>query len=290
MLSIAQFLSDLTNPALSFLPRALAAAVIAAVVCAVVGVHVVLRSMAFIGDAVSHAVFPGIAIAFIVQSSILVGGAIAGAVVAVAVAVLSQRRRLTEDTIIGVLFAAAFALGLLIISRSPAYSGSLESVLFGSVTGISSADLRIAVITGVAVIGLTLALTRPLTLIALDRESARALNVPVLALDIVFALLVTAAIVISVRAVGNVLVIALLVTPPATARLVCRSLPGLLTSAAAIAATGACLGVYLSWALNWPTSATIVLTLTAGFLLTWMLAPALVLLPRAGRRPSSLPS
>ena len=136
-LSPYDFFRDLTNPALAFLPRALLIAVVAALVCGSVGVHVVLRGMAFIGDAVAHSVFPGLAIAFVCGGSLVLGGALAGVVTAVLVALLAQNRRLKEDSVIGVLFVGAFALGVAIIARAPGYAGSLQDFLFGSITGIS---------------------------------------------------------------------------------------------------------------------------------------------------------
>lgn len=136
-----------------FMQRAFAVAVMCGVVSGVVGAHVVLRGMAFIGDAVSHSVFPGVAIAFVFQFNLVVGGAVAGLLTAVAVAVFSQNRRLKEDTVIGVFFAAAFGLGIVILSTAPGYSGSLESFLFGQILGISNED-----VTTVAVMGSVLLL------------------------------------------------------------------------------------------------------------------------------------
>ncbi|MDY5786231.1 MULTISPECIES: anchored repeat-type ABC transporter permease subunit [unclassified Corynebacterium] len=273
MLTPIDFLQDLTNPALGFLPRALFISIIVAAVCGVVGTHVVLRGMAFIGDAVAHAVFPGLAIAFAMQASILLGGAVAGAAVAILIAVFSQRRRVKEDTVIGIFFAASFAIGLVIIARVDGYTGSLTSVLFGSITGVSERDIIVATIVGAVVTLVILALTPQLTAVALDRETARAMNLPVVLLDIVLYLAVTAAVVISIRTIGNILVLALLLTPAATARLVTNKLTAMMALSAAIGVTGSIVGLYLSWAADMPTGATIVLTLTAGFLVTWALSP-----------------
>lgn len=270
MLTINQFLLDLTNPALAFLPRALIAASISAVVCAVVGSHVVLRSMAFIGDAVAHAIFPGIAIAFALQGSVLIGGAVAGAVVAVGVALISQRRQLKEDTIIGVFFAATFALGLVVISRIEGYTASLTSFLFGSLTGVSREGLIVAVVVGLIILAVMFVLHRPLTAVALDRETAAAMNVPVVWCDVALYLAVTAAVVISVQTVGNILVIALLITPAATARLLARRLPTMMALAALFGALGTLVGMYLSWAIDLPAGATIVLVLTVWFAVVWV--------------------
>lgn len=268
-----QFIQDLTNPALAFLPRALLAAIVSALVCAVVGTHVVLRSMAFIGDAVAHAVFPGIAIAFALHGSVLLGGAVAGALVAVAVATLSQRRRIKEDTLIGVLFAAAFALGLVIISRVDGYTASLTTFLFGSLTGVSASSLVLSGCVGILVIALLVAFRRPLAAVTLDRETAQAMNIPVLAMDILLYLCVTAAVVISVQTVGNILVLALLVTPAAAARLLTERLASMMWLAAAFGAGGSLIGMYFSWALDLPAGATIVLVVTALLALTWAASP-----------------
>lgn len=270
MLTPVEFLQDLTNPALGFLSRALLISLIVAIVCGVVGTHVVLRGMAFIGDAVAHAVFPGLAVAFALQFPVLLGGAVAGVVVAVLIAVFSQRRRVKEDTVIGIFFAASFALGLVIIARVEGYTASLTSVLFGSITGVADGDILVAAIVGTAVIALLLALTPQLTAVALDRETARAMNLPVLLLDLVLYLAVTAAVVISVSTIGNILVLALLITPAATARLLTDRLPAMMALSAALGALGSLLGLYLSWAADLPTGAAIVLTVTAAFLAVWL--------------------
>lgn len=273
MLSFGDFLADLMNPALGFLPKALIVAMLSAIVCAVVGTHVVLRSMAFIGDAVAHAVFPGIAIAFALQGSVLLGGAVAGAVVALLVATFSQRRRIKEDTLIGIFFAAAFAVGLVVISRIDGYTASLTSFLFGSLTGVSNSQVYAVAGVGFVVVSLLIILQRPLSAVALDRESAQAMNLPVFILDIVLYLAVTAAVVISISTIGNILVLALLVTPAATARMLSDRLSIMMVLSALIGAAASFIGLYFSWALDMPTGATIVLTVTVFFLAAWLFAP-----------------
>lgn len=273
MISFTQFLSDLTNPALAFLPKALLISVLCSLVCAVVGTHVVLRGMAFIGDAVAHAVFPGIAVAFALQGSVLLGGAVAGAIVALLVAVFSQRRRVKEDTLIGIFYAAAFALGLVIISRIDGYTASLTSFLFGSITGVSDSDITLVCGVGLVVLAILLLLNKELVTVSLDRESARALGLPVFLLDLVMYVMVTAAVVISVRTIGNILVLALLITPAATARLLTDRLPIMMTLSAIFGTVASFFGLYLSWAANLPTGATIVLTCTALFLICWVMSP-----------------
>ena len=264
MLTPIDFLNDLLNPQLAFLPRALLIAITSALVCGVVGAHVVLRGMAFIGDAVAHSVFPGLAVAFVSGTNLVLGGAVAGILTAVTVALLAQNRRLKEDSIIGVLFVGAFALGVVIISRAPGYSGSLQQFLFGSITGVPAREVPVALIA---------ALNKEIVAVSLDRETARAAGLPVLALDIALYVCVSLAVVISVQTIGNILVLALLVIPAATARLLTDRLLTMMIMGPLLGALGSLLGVYLSWSADLPTGATIVLVLGVMFALAWLLAP-----------------
>lgn len=282
-MAIQDFLSDLLNPDLRFLPKALAVAVMSALVCGVVGCYVVLRGMAFIGDAVAHAVFPGLAVAFVVSGNLIVGGTIAGVVTAVLIAVFSQTRRLREDSVIGIFFVGAFALGVVIISRAPGYAGSLEQFLFGSLAGIPDRDLVVVAIAGLGVLAVVLALHPQLVAVTLDREMARALGLRVFWYDLTLYVLVTLAVVISVQTIGNVLVLALLVAPAATARLLTDRLAVMMTLAPLLGGLVAVVGLYVSWSWDLPVGATVVLVLTAAFLLAWLLAPRHGAVARLGR-------
>lgn len=272
-MSIGDFIGDLFNPDLAFLPKALAVAVMSSIVCGVIGCHVVLRGMAFIGDAVAHAVFPGLAVAFVIQGSLVLGGSVAGILTAVLVAVFSQNRRIKEDAVIGVFFVGAFALGIVIISQAPGYAGSLQQFLFGSITGIPDRDLYTVAFTGLGVLAVLLLAHKEIVAVSLDREMARALGLRVFALDLLLYVCVTLAVVISLQTIGNVLVLALLVTPAATARLLTDRLGVMMVLSPTIGAIGATVGLYLSWSYDLPVGGTIVLVLTTGFLATWLLAP-----------------
>lgn len=284
------FLTDLFNPDLAFLPKALAVAVMSSLVCGVVGCYVVLRGMAFIGDAVAHAVFPGLAVAFVVSGNLVVGGTIAGVITAVLVALFSQNRRLKEDAVIGVFFAASFALGIVIISQAPGYAGSLQQFLFGSIAGIPTSDLYVVGVTGLVVLAALFALHKEFVTISLDRESARALGVPVFWLDLLLYVLITLAVVISVQTIGNILVLALLITPAATARLLTDRLGVMMTLAPLIGGGSALVGVYISWSWDLPTGGTIVLVLTAAFLAAFFLSPRQGLLMRLITRRAGRPA
>jgi manganese/iron transport system permease protein len=279
-MSPAEFVTDLLNPDLAFLPKALLIAVLAAVVCGVVGCYVVLRGMAFIGEAVAHAVFPGLAVAFVVSGNLVLGGTVAGILTAVLIAVFSQNRRLKEDSVIGIFFVAAFALGIVIISRAPGYAGSLQQFLFGSITGIPDEDIYVAAGTGLLVLAILFLLHKELVAVSIDRETARAMGLKVFWLDLTLYVLVTLAVVISVQTIGNILVLALLITPAATARLLTDRLGIMMLLAPALGGLAALGGLYISWSWDYPTGGTIVLVSTAGFLAAWFLAPRQGLIAR----------
>lgn len=288
MLSPYEFLLDLLNPNLAFLPRALLMAVTSALVCGVVGAHVVLRGMAFIGDAVAHAVFPGLAVAFVLSGSLVIGGAVAGMSTAILVALLSQNRRLKEDSVIGVLFVGAFALGIVIISQAPGYAGSLQDFLFGSITGVPAEEVPTALLGAGLVIGVIAFFHKEIVAVSLDRESARAAGLPVMFLDIILYVAVSLAVVISVQTIGNVLVLALLITPAATARLLTDRLIPMMCLGPAIGALASLIGLYLSWSIDLPTGGTIVLVLTAFFAVAWLFAPRHGIFARAKKEKAAL--
>jgi manganese/iron transport system permease protein len=278
------FLVDLFNPDLRFLPKALAVALMSSIVCGVVGCYVVLRGMAFIGDAVGHAVFPGLAVAFVLSGNLLLGGAAAGVLTAVLIAILSQNRRLKEDSVIGVLFAGSFALGIVIISRAPGYAGSLQQFLFGSITGILDKDIYLVAIVGTVLLALVFLLHKELVGVSLDREMARAIGLPVFWLDLALYVMVTVAVVISVQTIGNILVLALLIAPAATARMLTDRLVTMMFLSPALGALSAFVGLYISWSYDFPVGGTIVLVATAFFLAAWLLAPRHGVLAKRVRR------
>lgn len=283
-MSPIDFFVDLFNPDLRFLPKALAVALMSSVVCGVIGCYVVLRGMAFIGDAVGHAVFPGLAVAFVLSGNLLIGGAAAGVLTAVLIAILSQNRRLKEDSVIGVLFAGSFALGIVIISRAPGYAGSLQQFLFGSITGILDKDIYLVAIVGTVLLALVFVLHKELVGVSLDREMARAIGLPVFWLDLALYVMVTVAVVISVQTIGNILVLALLIAPAATARLLTDRLVTMMFLSPTLGALSAFVGLYISWSYDFPVGGTIVLVATALFLAAWLAAPRHGVLAKRVRR------
>ncbi|HET6261540.1 MAG TPA: iron chelate uptake ABC transporter family permease subunit, partial [Chloroflexia bacterium] len=210
----------LTDPLqFTFMQRALVEVVLMGITCGLIGTYVVLRGMAFIGDALAHAIFPGVVIAFLLHASFFLGALLFGGLTAVAIGALARNRRVSEDTAIGVLFAGMFALGIVLISTVEGYTADLASFLFGNVLGVSVEDLIASVVIGALVLVLLVLFHKELVLVTFDNDMAEAAGLPVWLLNLGLLLLIAVTIVVSLRAVGNILVVAMLVTPAAAARL-----------------------------------------------------------------------
>jgi manganese/iron transport system permease protein len=267
----------LTDPmAYGFMQRGMLAALIVGITCSVVGTFVVLKGLAFIGDAVSHAAFPGLVIAYIVGIPLYLGGAVAAVATALAVGVVARRGRLRFDTSVGVLFAGTFALGVLLFSTIDGYVTDLLGYLLGNVLGISAGDLLQLAILGALVVGIVLVLRKELLFATFDPAGARAAGIPVTSLEYILLALLGVTIVVSIQSVGIIMVVAMLVTPAATAQLVVVRFGPMMAVAAAIAVVSAVVGLYVSFYANLASGASIVLVETLLF------AIALVLGPRSG--------
>ena len=249
-----------------FMRLALLEVVIVGVVAGFLGTYVVLRGLAFIAEAIAHAVFPGIVIAFLVNVNIFIGGAAFGVLTATAISGLSLSRRIREDTAIGVVFAGALALGVVLISTTPGYTRDLTSLLFGDILAVTSTDIYLSLVVGGLALVIALALHRALMLVSFDREMATALGLPVFVLDTLLLLLITLTIVIALRAVGNILVLAMFVTPAATSRLLVDDVGKMMPLSAVLGASAGVIGLYLSWHTDLAAGGMIVLTATGFFL------------------------
>ena len=250
-----------------FFVRALIASALVGVACAIVGSFVVLKGMSFIGDAVSHAAFPGIVIAYLVGAPIIFGGAIAAIGTALGIGAIARRSGLRSDAIIGVLFAGMFALGVAIFSSIPNYVGDLFHFLFGDVLGISVGDLQALML---LVFGLLLVLRllwKELLFSTFDPLGAGAAGLPVRRLDDLLLILIAVTIVISLQAVGIVLVVAMITTPAATAQLLVKRFTAMIQVAALIGVSAAVVGLYVSYSLDIASGAAIVILETLLFLL-----------------------
>jgi ABC-type Mn2+/Zn2+ transport system permease subunit len=276
----------LTDPlGYEFFVRALAASILVGLVCAVVGTYMVLRGLAFMGDALSHAAFPGVVAADLLQLPFYLGATIAAVGTALAIGWITRRGRIRGDTTIGVLFAGMFAFGIFLFSTIPNYVGDLFGFLFGEVLGISGADLVALAILSVIVLGIVTVLWKELLYSTFDPLAAAASGLPVAALEYLFLGLIALTIVISLQAVGIILVVAMLVTPAATAQLLADRFSRLMAIAVLIGTLAPIGGLYLSFWTNTASGALIVLVETAAFLVALALGPRTGLL-RARRRSS----
>ena len=254
-----------------FFVRALVASTIVGLVCAVVGSYMVLRGLAFMGDALSHSAFPGVVIAYLLKVPFYLGAAVAAVGTALAIGWVTRRGQLRGDTTIGVLFAGMFALGIFLFSRIPNYVGDLFGFLFGEVLGIGEADLIALAVLAVIVLATVGVLWKELLYSTFDPLGAAASGLPVVRLDYLFLALIALTIVVSLQAVGIILVVAMLVTPAAIGQLLASSFGRLVAVAIVVGIASPIVGLYLSYWLNAATGATIVLVETALFLaaLTW---------------------
>ena len=249
----------------AFFVRALFAAVIVGVVCAVVGSYMVLRGLAFMGDALSHSAFPGVVVAYLLKGPFYLGAAIAAVGTALTIGWVTRRGHLRSDTTIGVLFAGMFALGVFLFSRIPNYVGDLFGFLFGEILGIGEGDLVALTTLAVLVIAVVALFWKELLYSTFDPLGAAAAGLPVGRLDYLLLAVIALTIVVSLQAVGIILVVAMLVTPPAIGQLVATSFSRLVAVSIAVGVAGPVLGLYLSYWLDAATGATIVLVETAAF-------------------------
>jgi len=257
--------------AYDFFVRALVASALVGVACAVIGSFVVLKGMSFIGDAVSHAAFPGIVIAYMLGLPIIIGGAVASIVTALGIGALTRRSGLRSDSIIGVLFAGMFALGVALFSSIPNYVGDLFHFLFGDVLGISVADLLALSLLVLILLVVVRILWKELLFATFDPLGAGAAGLPVRRLDDLLLILIAVTIVISLQAVGIVLVVAMITTPAATAQMLVQRFGKMISTAALIGVVSAVAGLYLSYAFDLASGAAIVLVETALFLMVLLL-------------------
>jgi manganese/iron transport system permease protein len=253
--------------AYDFFVRALVASALVGVACAVIGSFVVLKGMSFIGDAVSHAAFPGIVIAYMLGLPIILGGAVASIVTALGIGALTRQSGLRSDSIIGVLFAGMFALGVALFSSIPNSVGDLFHFLFGDVLGISVSDLLALSLLVLILLVVVRILWKELLFATFDPLGAGAAGLPVRRLDDLLLILIAVTIVISLQAVGIVLVVAMITTPAATAQMLVQRFGKMISIAALIGVVSAVAGLYLSYAFDLASGAAIVLVQTTLFLL-----------------------
>ena len=262
---------------------ALAAALVG-VICGVVGCFVVLRGLALMADSLAHGVIPGIAVAFIItggaagastsDAAITAGALIAGLLTAGATSLILRRSRLREETAAAVVFVLMLALGVALISSVEGYTVDLTAFLFGNVLGVTTSEVVVTAALTVVVLIIVAVFYRPFLLMSFDRQRAAALGLPVDALHLAMLVTITLAVVVGFRVVGALLVLGMLMAPPAAAALLTRRLPTMMAVSAAIAAASAPVGLLISWHLGIAAGASIVLVAVAAFLVVLAVQPA----------------
>lgn len=263
----------LTPLSYAFIQRGLLAALMVGMLCSVIGCYVVLRSMAFLGDAMAHAVLPGVAVAYLLGRNLTLGALAAALIVALGVGLFSRKGMIKEDTAIGVLFAAALSLGVVLISSIRTYAVDLSHILFGNVLGVSSLDLWLTAIIGSIILLSILLFYRQFLVVSFDPVLAATLRMRVGLFNNLLLVLLALTIVISMQTVGVGLVAAMLVTPAATAYLLVRRLPTMMLVSGLIGGFSSLVGLFASYHLNVASGAAIVLTTTLIFLLVFLFAP-----------------
>jgi len=271
-----------------FMQRGLLASFMVGVLCAVVGCYVVLRSMAFLGDALAHAILPGVALAYLLRGNLLIGALVAAVLVALGIGFFSRRGVIKEDTAIGILFAAALSLGVALISSMQTYAVDLTHILFGNVLGVGVADLWLTGALGLLVLATIALLFKEFLVVSFDPVLASTLRLPAGWLRTLLLILLALTIVVSLQTVGVGLVVAMLVTPGATAFLLTRRLGPMMAVSAGIGAFSSLVGLYVSFYLNVASGPAVVLAATAIFLLAFFLSPRRGLVWSLLRRRGSL--
>jgi manganese/iron transport system permease protein len=274
-------LEPLTSP---IMQRALLASAMVGIVCAVVGTYVVLRGIAFIGDAIAHAGFPGVVVAYMIGIPFYVGAAIAAVLTALAIGLVTKRAGIRQDTAIGVLFAGTFAFGVFLFSAIQGYVADLFSFLFGNVLAIGPADLAALLVLGLGVVLTVALLWKELLYATFDPLGAAASGINVDRIEYLFLALVALTIVVSLQAVGIILVVAMLITPAATAQLLTVRFVRLMVLAAVVGITSSMIGLYVSYWLDVASGATIVLVQTAMFAVALVAGPRGLVARRQARR------
>ena len=256
-----------------FMQRGMIAAVLVGIVCAVVGTYVVLRGMAFFGDALAHTILPGIALGYLISGGardVLFWWALGTAILAaLGIGAISKNAEIKEDTSIGVIFAGMFALGIALISTVKSYAVDLSHFLFGDVLSVSTHSLWLILIFGGLVLVAVFAFYKEFMTLSFDPILAATLRLPVGMLNNLLLTLIAVTVAVSLQTVGVALMVAMLVTPAATAYLLTHRLSTMMILAAIFASLSGVIGLYLSFYWSIASGAAIVLTATVFFLVAF---------------------
>ena len=255
----------------TFMTQALVAGILVSIACAVAGTFVILRGMAFIGDALAHGVLPGIALAFLLGINGIIGAALGAVFMIGGVTLITQRSRLSSDTAIGLLFIGMLALGVVIISRSNSFSGDLTKILFGEIMGIGIPDILIQ-LAATLVIGITAFIcARPFLLLSFDPEQAQVAGFSSKLYHNIMLFMIAATIIVSFQTVGTLLVFGLLIAPAGAGALLARRIRGMMAWATAFGVLSVYAGLLLSYYFDLAAGASIILVTTVIFFIAFII-------------------
>lgn len=255
-----------------FLQKALITSVIVGIICGVIGCFIILRGMSLMGDAISHAVLPGVAISYLLGINFFIGAVVTGLLTALGIGFVSQNSRIKNDTAIGILFTSAFALGIILISflRS---SSDLYHILFGNVLAVRPSDMWMTLIIGIIVLGAIYLFYKELLVTSFDPTMAAAYGLSTRLVHYLLMTMLTLVTVASLQTVGIILVVAMLITPAATAYLLTNRLSRMILLSAGFGTISSIVGLYFSFTYNLSSGASIVLVATALFALVFVFSP-----------------
>lgn len=271
-----------------FIQRALIASITIGISCGLIGTYIMLRRMSLIGDALAHAVLPGVVVSFMVagksEIALFIGAVVSGIVTVLLIGFVNRNSKIKEDTSIGIIFTGAFALGILLVSQLKQVHIDLSSYLFGDVLGVSTGDITLSLIIMVVIILCILLFYKQLLLTSFDPTMALTIGISTTLVHYMLMTLLSMSIVAGLQSVGVILIIAMLITPPATAYLLSNNLKKILFLSPMFGTISAVAGLYLSYHFNFASGASIVLVAVAMFLLAFLFSPKEGVVTRLFRR------
>lgn len=279
-----EFITDLMN--YGFLQKALITSIMVGIICGIMGSFIILRGMALMGDAISHAILPGVAISYMLGINYFYGAVLFGVMTAVGIGVVSQHSRIKNDSSIGIVFTAFFALGIILIGKAQTAT-DLTQILFGNVLSVRTSDMVMTLIVGAIVILVVSLFYKELLISTFDETMAAAYGLPTSFIHYGIMVLLTMATVASLQTVGVVLVVAMLITPAATAYLLTNRFWIMIILASFFGTLSSVIGLYISFKHNLSSGAVIVLAATALFILAFIFSPKQGVLWRAIRSKKS---
>jgi ABC-type Mn2+/Zn2+ transport system permease subunit len=254
-----------------FMLQALIAGVLVSIACAIAGTFVILRGLAFIGDALGHGVLPGIAVAILIGFPGMIGAAVGAAVMIGGITLITQRSRLSSDTAIGLLFIGMLSLGVVIVSRSSSFSGDLTRILFGEILGISIQSILIQLGATIVIIGIAIVCARPFLLLSFDPEQAEVAGFSVRLYHNIMLLMIAVTVIVSFQTVGTLLVFGLLIAPAGAGALLARRIEIMMSWAALFGALSMYIGLLISYYFNFAAGAAIILVAVIIFFIVFTL-------------------